>query len=163
MKYYIYKYVVNNEIVYIGKTSNLEKRIKQHESDKLKNLQASIYYFECQNKTAMTSWEYNLINKYHPKYNIILNNTNINIRVQEPEWIFYKKNNNISKNNKESYPKYTPAQKKASEKYLKEKMEEIKFRVPKGQKEKIKNFAYNNQGKSVNQFILDCIMAVMKE
>jgi excinuclease UvrABC nuclease subunit len=55
----------------------------------------------------MTSWEYNLINKYHPKYNIILNNANINIKIQEPEWIFYKTNNNILENKKGFHSRYT--------------------------------------------------------
>ena len=89
MSYYIYKYVKNNVIEYIGKTTNLEQRIKQHQKDKLKNFQGQIYYFECKNQTAMTSWEYSLINKYHPKYNAALKDNEVNIIIQEPEWILY--------------------------------------------------------------------------
>lgn len=161
-KYYIYKYVINNEIVYIGQTANLENRIKQHENDKLKNLQAIIYYFECNNKTAANSWEYNLINKYHPKYNIALKNENINIKIQEPKWIFYKENKIITNNKNEYKSKYTLAQKKSIDKYLHEKVEDIRIRVPKGEKEKIKAFAYN-KGKSLNRFIYDCIIDAMKK
>lgn len=91
-KYYVYKYIVNNEIVYIGKSTDLKNRIKQHKSDKLKNLKANIYYFECPNNTAMDSWEYNLINKYHPKFNIALNDKEVKINVDEPEWILYNDN-----------------------------------------------------------------------
>ena len=56
----------------------------------------------------------------------------------------------------EKKSRYTAAQKRSAEKYLEEKLEEIKFRVPKGQKAVIKAFA-EGQGKSVNQFITDCI------
>lgn len=58
--------------------------------------------------------------------------------------------------------RYTAAQKKSAEKYIEEKLEEIKFRVPKGQKAVIKAYA-ESQGKSVNQFILDSINAAMEE
>lgn len=89
MGFYIYKYVQNGEISYIGKTIDLEKRIEQHKRDKLSNFQGKIYYFECPNKTAMNSWEYCLINKYHPKYNIALKNNDTNINIVEPEWNLY--------------------------------------------------------------------------
>ena len=56
----------------------------------------------------------------------------------------------------EKKTRYTAAQKKSAEKYLEEKLEDIKFRVPKGQKAIIKAYA-EAQGKSVNQFIIDCI------
>lgn len=49
---------------------------------------------ECPHKTAMDSWEYFLINKYHPKYNKSLNES-ININIQEPEWKLYMSNNKI--------------------------------------------------------------------
>ena len=89
MGYYIYKYVCNDVIEYIGKTTDLDRRIKQHQTDKLKNFKGQIYYFECQNKTAMNSWEYCLINKYHPRYNIALKNQDTNINIDEPKWRLY--------------------------------------------------------------------------
>ena len=58
--------------------------------------------------------------------------------------------------------RYTAAQKKSAEKYLHEKVEDIRIRVPKGEKEKIKAFA-DSKGKSLNQFIIDCIDTVMKD
>lgn len=61
----------------------------------------------------------------------------------------------------EKKTRYTAAQKKSAEKYLEEKLEEIKFRVPKGQKAVIKSYA-EAQGKSVNQFIIDCINEKME-
>lgn len=89
-KYYIYKYVANDQIIYVGQSTNLVQRIAQHKIDKLKDISANIYFFECENQTAMNSWEYFLINKYHPKYNIALNNSAQLVDVKEPEWILYQ-------------------------------------------------------------------------
>ena len=50
----------------------------------------------------------------------------------------------------------TKAQLEASRKYQKEKLEEIKFRVPKGNKERIQNHAKAN-GESTNAFIYRAI------
>ena len=89
--FYIYKYVNNkNNIIYIGKTNNIERRIKEHKKDKLKNFNGDIYYFTCSNKINMDMLEYVLINKYHPKYNIQYNDFSIQTDMQEPEWILYK-------------------------------------------------------------------------
>lgn len=52
--------------------------------------------------------------------------------------------------------RYTAAQKKSAEKYLQEKVEDIRIRVPKGEKAVIKAAA-DAQGKSLNQYILDAI------
>ncbi|MDE6781892.1 MAG: toxin-antitoxin system HicB family antitoxin [Ruminococcus sp.] len=46
--------------------------------------------------------------------------------------------------------------------YLKEKVEELKIRVPKGEKAKIQAYA-KSQGKSLNKFILDLISQAMGE
>ena len=50
----------------------------------------------------------------------------------------------------------TKAQLEASRKYQKEKLEEIKFRVPKGNKERIQAHAKEN-GESTNAFIYRAI------
>ena len=57
--------------------------------------------------------------------------------------------------------RYTEAQKKSAEKYLQEKVEDIRIRVPKGQKDLIKAYA-EAQGKSLNQFVIDAIAGAMK-
>ena len=92
MSYYIYKYVQNGQIDYIGQTTDLNKRIKDHTKDKLKHFNGQIYYFECKNKTEMDSWEYFLIQKYHPRYNITFNNTKTIINIDEPKWELYMDN-----------------------------------------------------------------------
>jgi len=50
---------------------------------------------------------------------------------------------------------YTQAQAKAAKKYL-EGFEEIKLRIPNGKKAEYKQMA-EAEGKSLNQFIIDCI------
>lgn len=52
---------------------------------------------------------------------------------------------------KKSY--YTPAQNKATQKYIKENLEEVKFRVKKGEKAKYKDAA-QKAGLSMAQFFL---------
>lgn len=56
----------------------------------------------------------------------------------------------------EKKTRYTEAQKRASEKYLKESVEDIRIRVPKGQKEIIKTHA-ETLGESMNQFVIRAI------
>ena len=57
--------------------------------------------------------------------------------------------------------RYTEAQKSSAEKYLQEKVEDIRIRVPKCQKDLIKAYA-EAQGKSLNQFVVDAIAGAMK-
>ncbi len=57
--------------------------------------------------------------------------------------------------------KYTEARKRANEKYNAKAYDEIKIRVPKGEKEKIKAFAAS-QDESVNGFIKRAIYEAMK-
>ena len=104
-KYYIYKYVQKNKIIYIGKTNNLKRRLYEHSKDnKFQNLKNfEIYYFNCNNELEMNSFEYFLITKYHPKLNQTFKNIKSTILLKEPEWILYKENdfninNTISKN-----------------------------------------------------------------
>lgn len=50
---------------------------------------------------------------------------------------------------------YTKAQAEAVKKYLNN-LDEIRIRIPKGKKEEYKKMA-EAEGKSLNQFIIDCI------
>ena len=51
---------------------------------------------------------------------------------------------------------YTDAQKKASIKYMSEKTDDIRLRVPKGSKNKYKSEA-EKRGVSMTQFIVGCV------
>ena len=75
MGYYIYKYVRDGEIKYIGKTVNMWKRFSQHKKEtKFQNLNFTsqdVYYVECASKTQMDMLELLLINKYMPELNVV--------------------------------------------------------------------------------------------
>ena len=57
---------------------------------------------------------------------------------------------------------YTEAQKRSAEKYLHEKVEDIRIRVPKGKKEIIRTYA-ESHGESMNGFIVRVIDEAMEE
>lgn len=57
---------------------------------------------------------------------------------------------------------YTEAQKRASIKYMKEKTDDIRLRVPAGLKEKYKKEAERRGYSSMTQFIIDCVEIQIK-
>lgn len=96
MRYYIYKYVVDNKIIYIGKTKRrLCERIDEHarEIKFLKYLsKAKIYWFACEFQLEMDLAERILIVRYKPELNII-DNIDVDlksIQYQEPIWYAYE-------------------------------------------------------------------------
>lgn len=98
--YYVYKYVVNNEIIYIGYTKSLARRVNEHTADKLANFDGDIYYFTCKTKTEATSFEFFLIQKYAPKFNKQNKpQTAFENCLLEPKWIKYNEENNVKMNN----------------------------------------------------------------
>lgn len=93
MSFYIYKYTYENEIVYIGKTINLNQRIKEHSREKkFQNEKFDIYYFLCSNQRQMDFYEYVLINKYKPALNVMNKKEFEEFSFIEPTWIKYDKN-----------------------------------------------------------------------
>ena len=101
--YYIYKYVYNDEIIYIGKTNVcLVNRIDCHaREEKFKGYldDCQIFYFECKNSAETTIMECYLINKYKPILNVSMKySDNLNIDIPEPEWVCYKRNDFIQLN-----------------------------------------------------------------
>lgn len=67
----------------------------------------------------------------------------------------------MSDEKKSTYTGQTDARRKASAKYLKESVEDIRIRVPKGQKSIIKDHA-EKQGESMNQFVIRSITETIK-
>lgn len=67
----------------------------------------------------------------------------------------------MSDEKKSTYTGYTVARKKANEKYLKESVEDIRIRVPKGDKAKIQEHAASI-GESTNAFVVRAIDETMK-
>ncbi len=67
----------------------------------------------------------------------------------------------MSDEKKSTYTGYTEARKKANEKYLKESVEDIRIRVPKGDKVKIQEYAAS-MGESTNAFVVRAIKETME-
>ena len=67
----------------------------------------------------------------------------------------------MSEKSDEKKGRYTEAQAKAAKKYLKESVEDVRIRVPKGQKAVIKAHA-EKQGESMNAFVIRAIDETMK-
>ena len=61
----------------------------------------------------------------------------------------------------ETKSRYTEAQARSAKKYLKETVEDVRIRVPKGQKAVIKAHADKN-GESMNQFVIRAINETME-
>lgn len=94
VEHYVYKYISENEIIYVGKVdSDLKRRVEEHakETKFLPYLEnAEIYCMQLANATETTFMELYLINKYKPVLNATAKYEGIsNIHVQEPEWIPY--------------------------------------------------------------------------
>ena len=93
-KYCIYKYVYQNEIVYIGKSNLLDDRIKQHNEEIRFFGLDEIYYFICDSKNMMDVNEAYYINLYHPKLNrqnVVINKQYIDLINEDPVWQSYLK------------------------------------------------------------------------
>lgn len=75
-KYYIYKFLnENNEVIYVGQTIDMNKRMYQHKTYNYKNydLYNDVYkirYAEVESDYHMNIYEIHYICKYNPKYNI---------------------------------------------------------------------------------------------
>ncbi len=67
----------------------------------------------------------------------------------------------MSDEKKSTYTGYTEARKKANEKYLKESVEDIRIRVPKGDKAKVQAHAAT-MGESMNSFVVRAIDETME-
>ena len=96
MGHYVYKYVLDNEIIYIGKAdSSLIKRLSEHgrDGDNIDKSgwdeinRADIYYVVMPNETYNDIFESVMINKYHPKYNKAKMSEWSAFPLPEPEWI----------------------------------------------------------------------------
>lgn len=112
MGHYVYKYVLNDEIIYIGKNdTDLHSRIATHgkrgdniSEDGWSEINAAtIYYIKLANSTMSDVVESELIRKYKPKYNVAKKSDWTGLPFVEPEWIRYKPKKRTEKceNNKQ--------------------------------------------------------------
>lgn len=103
---FVYKYVLDKEVIYIGKTDkdNVADRLNCHgkSGDNIPEEawdeinKADIYYAECANSSMTDTIESALINKYHPKYNRAKMQLWEGLQFIEPVWYFYEKKENKS-------------------------------------------------------------------
>ena len=106
MSNYIYKmFDKNNTVIYVGKTIDVDQRIRQHMLDKdwFKTVD-KIYYAECLNKTDMDIYEIYYINKLIPLHNKqLVNGIGFSIILDELNFVEYKKiikpKSNVKQNN----------------------------------------------------------------
>ena len=107
--HYVYKYVCDGEIVYIGKNdTDLETRINQHKlEEKFKPyLKSDIYYIELANSIMSDVVESELIRRYKPKLNVAKMSDWSGLEFTEPEWkIFISTPKKRTSSTKRSYKK----------------------------------------------------------
>ena len=100
MGHYVYKYVFNGEIIYIGKCdSDLDQRLRKHgkSGDNINkkywdDINASdVYYCTLANATMSDVVESELINRYKPKCNTAKISNWDELELPEPKWKKYNK------------------------------------------------------------------------
>ena len=113
MGHFVYKYVLNDEIIYIGKCdSDLDIRLSQHGHngdnimpegwDDINN--SDIYFCRLANSVMSDVVESELIRRYRPKYNRAKMNTKWDgLEFAEPSWILYKGPINIKTEHPDIY------------------------------------------------------------
>lgn len=110
MGHYVYKYVLNGEILYIGKTDvDLAKRLKQHgkRGDNIPSKhwqeinRANIYFCEFADRHMTDIYETELIRRHNPKYNKAKKTEWSGIDLPEPVWCLYQREIGNSKREQE--------------------------------------------------------------
>lgn len=96
MRYYVYKYVHHGDVIYIGKTDDIGRRVIEHASGQgleekflpyLEN--ADIYFHECCNEVEMSALERLLINQYKPILNVVDVQPGVGTISIEMDWEYY--------------------------------------------------------------------------
>ena len=98
-KYYVYRFLdADGNIIYIGKTNNIEKRMSNQHFSSSGHLTRECYvgtdsigYAELKSDNAMRIYEIYLISKHKPLYNQEFNyrDEGMDIELPEPIWIEY--------------------------------------------------------------------------
>lgn len=97
MKHYVYKYVLDDEVIYVGRTKNLDVRVYFHgksgdniTSDGRDEInRADVYYSLVANELMADVIESELIRRYKPKYNKMKKSNWDGIDFVEPNWTRY--------------------------------------------------------------------------
>lgn len=96
MRYFVYKYLYDGDVIYVGKTDDLHRRVMEHASGQgleekfLPYLdKCDIYFHECGNEVEMSALERLLINQYKPRLNVVDVQDGVNTVRIEVEWLYY--------------------------------------------------------------------------
>ncbi|AKQ08417.1 hypothetical protein PQE66_gp102 [Bacillus phage PBC2] len=103
--FFIYRFLSKHgEVIYIGRTNNLERRIMQEHFTKNGHLPKECYdeckeveYMELSSESEMKIYELYLINKYNPRYNIMENRNDDFKFILEEQWTKVKDNDIMTK------------------------------------------------------------------
>jgi predicted GIY-YIG superfamily endonuclease len=97
MRYFVYQYIHQGDVIYVGKTDDIARRVKEHASGQgleekfLPYLETSdIYYHECSNEVEMNALERLLIHKYKPMLNVIDVQEGAVTFNLELDWVLYR-------------------------------------------------------------------------
>lgn len=116
---FLYKYVYNDEIIYIGMTKNIVDRIRQHASGHATEKKfkpyaemATIYVCKCVNAEETEMLEALLIRRYNPKLNIIhplIPSGIASLNIDSLKWELYKEDDYTTASERTSLLKYRKA------------------------------------------------------
>lgn len=89
--FYVYRFVKNNEVIYVGKTYSMDLRMYEHKNKPFYKECDKIEYVEFEDEMNQSFYEILIINKFKPKYNKKdLYNTSFEIKdPKENEWKIY--------------------------------------------------------------------------
>lgn len=108
-KYYVYKYYIDDQLIYVGRTNNFVERFKQHLRensyyDKVNKIDIATFNSD----GDMMIYEKYYIIKFHPPLNKVdMQFSSPSIELPEPDWITYSREdfNNIYIPNKQNINK----------------------------------------------------------
>ncbi|UUV46551.1 nucleotide excision repair endonuclease [Bacillus phage vB_BanS-Thrax3] len=103
--FYVYRFLNKfNQVIYIGRTNNLKRRLEQEHFSKEGHLPRECYdecavveYMELSSESEMKIYELYLINKYNPRYNVMENRNDDFKFILEEQWTKVKDNDIMTK------------------------------------------------------------------
>ena len=108
LNYYIYRFLdADNNIIYIGKTNNIKRRIEGQHFSHRSHLPEQCYaetrkieYSQFKSSTMMSMYEIFLINKHSPAHNKEFNHReSMGIELPELSWVEYMITDNMRRTN----------------------------------------------------------------
>lgn len=102
MRYFVYQYLYQGDVIYVGKTDDIARRVKEHASGQgieekfLPYLDESdIYYHECGSEVEMSALERLLIHKYKPQLNVVDVQPGPVTFNLEMDWVVYREHDGM--------------------------------------------------------------------